>query len=478
MVDNSVMLSFQLLRVYAAAAALLAGICACTKPNPLVCCASRVDCQSIGADADQRTCASDLVCIDHMCVQPQCTIDTDCPTAMPFCAPDQTCVQCLQSDQCPATSPVCGSDGSCRACATDSECSSGVCDPGTGTCVAESTILYASPTGSDAASCTQQAPCSISRAFTVANIAQATIKLEPGTYGANITVNDRSLTVHGPHATVMSASTAGPTFTVNDRGHVTFFGLTIVNSMPGGNANSGIALDCESTDGVNSPSVSLDGVTLDADFEPVVASALCTASFTRSEFHNRNANSSTFVLVVANGATVTVDRSLLTGGDGVACLGKLVTITNSVIVDQTGPDGAFTGNGGAVHVSFSTIYNSHVRGLTGTASCSGNTLNGVCIDNSIINNVSAGAPSDTITGAACNVDHTLITPQATQRGTNNLFNMDPKFVSGATGDFHLQAGSPAIGAADPAAQDAVDYDGNPRAAQGSASDLGAFEYKP
>jgi hypothetical protein len=83
-----------------------------------------------------------------------------------------------------------------------------------------------------------------------------------------------------------------------------------------------------------------------------------------------------------------------------------------------------------------------------------------------------------VTGTQCSHSYDLIKPQsATPTGANNILNQDPRFVDGANGDFHLVAGSPAIDAADPAATNAVDYDGTARP-QGTGRDIGAFEYKP
>lgn len=54
---------------------------------------------------------------------------------------------------------------------------------------------------------------------------------------------------------------------------------------------------------------------------------------------------------------------------------------------------------------------------------------------------------------------------------------DPRFVSTAIADFHLQAGSPAIGGGTPAGAALKDFDGTPRPA-GNSFDIGAYQYIP
>jgi len=58
---------------------------------------------------------------------------------------------------------------------------------------------------------------------------------------------------------------------------------------------------------------------------------------------------------------------------------------------------------------------------------------------------------------------------------NNFDNTDPKFVNPAAFDFHLQAGSPAIGAGISLSYVPTDFDGVQRP-QGTGWDIGAFEF--
>ncbi len=57
-------------------------------------------------------------------------------------------------------------------------------------------------------------------------------------------------------------------------------------------------------------------------------------------------------------------------------------------------------------------------------------------------------------------------------GDGNI-NADPQYINAANGDLHLQAGSPCIGAADPAAAPETDIEGNVRDGE---PDMGAYEY--
>ncbi len=61
-----------------------------------------------------------------------------------------------------------------------------------------------------------------------------------------------------------------------------------------------------------------------------------------------------------------------------------------------------------------------------------------------------------------------------QTGINGNLSADPLFVNGATGDYHLQVGSPAINAGSSVGAPNVDFDGTLRPINGNW-DIGAFE---
>lgn len=451
-------------------------LAACTRPNPVVCCASADDCSSIGISEAERTCALGLTCREHECQLPldaplqECVQNSDCSGTTPVCAPDRTCVQCVVSTDCPSSAPTCDPNNlSCRGCAVDVDCDSEACDGVTGLCFAEASIAYASPTGSSTAPCTKVEPCSVQRAFAITDITRDTVKMAPGAYTGSITVTNKTVNVHGDGATI--SSTSGATLTVNDRGRVRVTGLIIV---AGGTTNN--AVDCVSLNNVDVPMLALDRVQAES-LRNVLNLVKCAAIVSRSKLRTSGSNSALFA---TEGSTADVDRTTLLGGGFVvgSTYASLVRLTNSVIGNPTSGEDAFFPVEGAITVSFSTVINARGGCGSGAAVCSGSSPNGVCYDNSIVANLVAGAPADSVYGTACVANHTLVFPQtAVIAGTSNKLGVNPLLEAAGSGDFHLLPGSPAIDAANPAATVTQDHDGLLRP-QGTASDMGAFEFTP
>jgi len=338
-------------------------------------------------------------------------------------------------------------------------------------------ILYASPAGGDATLCLKTQPCTIARAVALADATRSVIKMFPGAYVASITIGGKTVSIHGGGAT-LTAAAGQRTIEIDVGGHLQLMGLTVVNN----NASQGIGISCQ-PGGTTPPIVELDQVTIDTAQTAVIAYP-CTMTISRSSLHTRSSGQR--IVYVLPTSTVTIDRSILDGGDGIQAEGpdSVARITNSVIKNQTGPDGAFLGSNlfgtgaGAVSVSFSTVIDSQVKCVAGTPRCAGGTSTGACIDNSIVYNTAGGAPADTVQGSACVTNYSLVYPQSTAlTGSNNKLGVSPALKDAANSDYHLSSASAAIDAADPAATDMIDLDGVQRP-QGPRSDLGAFEFTP
>ena len=446
---------------------------------------SPADCNSIGISGEtERRCEDGYVCIDHQCglqpdapLAPPCETNDDCMAPKAYCAPEKVCVACLASEHCSGATPVCeATTHECRACTVDDECASTVCDRASGACIDEAVVLYASPSGSSSSSCTKAQPCTILRSISLADTTRQTIKLLAGTYNTSITLN-KPLAIYGFGAT-LNATAGMRTIEIDNGAQVRLLGLTIVNI----NANQGLGVSCQPAVTDPKPTVELDEVTIDS-MQTALTAYPCTVVITRSRIYTRTASER--IITALPTSSVTIDRSVLDGGDGIWVEGtnSVARVTNSVIKNQTGPEGAFIGSNvfgqgaGSVSVRFSTVVNSLVRCGNALPKCAGGTAAGSCIESSIIYNGSSGAPSNTIE-SGCTVNYSLVFPQSSApSGANNILGVNPMFKDFAGADYHLAPGSAAIDAADPAANVTIDYDGTARP-QGTRSDIGAFEHKP
>lgn len=450
----------------------------CTKPNPAVCCVSEADCASIGTSDPERTCALGLVCADHQCSVPpdgptvECTMDNECSSPTPRCAPDLQCVECVDAADCPPNEPTCNTTShECRTCALDADCASEICDVPLGVCVPESSILYAAPNGTSVASCGRNDRCSIQRAFIVADSTRPTIKLAPGLYTANLIVANKTIDVHGAGATI--SSTTGDTLTVNDTGSLGINGGIVTSSSA-----AGTAIDCKSLNNIDVPRLSVVDAQIESNARGVRLSH-CAATLRRASVHAINGSP----LFGISQSTADIYQSSFQGA-GVAdevlvssSENSFLHFTNSII--GSGPAtgaGSVIAIGGGILLSYSTVINATGLGVQTPVVCvSGATANGLCIENSIVANFVAGAPANTVTGAGSIVSYSIAFPQSAALAGPGNKSSNPMLTSPSTGDFHLQAGSPAIDAADPSSTQMIDYSGKPRP-QGSGRDIGAFEY--
>ncbi|MEO8701634.1 MAG: hypothetical protein ABI867_16430 [Kofleriaceae bacterium] len=96
-----------------------------TRRNPNACCTTEADCDALGIPIGSD-CAANLECIDNTCTQTVCQADSDCTAPNGFCAPEGTCVECVESSQCGDS--ICDTTlHTCRGCEVNSECPLGLC---------------------------------------------------------------------------------------------------------------------------------------------------------------------------------------------------------------------------------------------------------------------------------------------------------------------------------------------------------------
>ena len=360
----------------------------------------------------------------------------------------------------------------------DADCPSAACDFETGSCVDAASVLYASPTGTEQAECSQQAPCSATKAVAAANVARSTVKLLPGVYSTNLRI-DRAIALHGEGATIIATATAAaPALLVVDAARARVYDLSIVNNNTTGSSDAVIGVLCQSEDNLNTPQLALTRVSIDAKSKPMHLN-LCKLTASQTTLRSSRTSTERYLLLVANGGSASFDRSTFIGGGSLAVLDAHITITNSVIDGLLGDatEGALVAALGSISIAYSTIFDSPLPCGTGTApACASAAREGICIENSIVNKPSS--LNDAIGGNKCRCDYCVVSPQqGTVLGANNLIGANPNFKNPAGSDFRLLADSPAIDAAHPSITGTADYDGVARP-QNGRSDMGAFEFKP
>jgi hypothetical protein len=417
-----------------------------------------------------------------------CTMNAQCTTSSkPVCdTAGMVCVACTSSDigACTGTTPVCGSTNTCQACSAHSECASTVCLPD-GSCGAETSVAFVDAATGTGTSCTRAMPCAQMSAALATN--HPYIKVS-GTLNEAVTLTNRNVTFLAEPGAILK-NTSGNGLTLTGSSHVEIYDLQISNSGTGINIPTGTTV---------------------------------SLFLSRAKVQN-NANGG----IVQESGTLTVSKSTIasnTGAGGIFSHDTTVSVVGSTLSSNSGGEGIIY-YGGSLSVSRSTFVNNINGGLslgsTGTFAIVGNvffgngtttsTTGGVKINtdqnagNRLELNTFIGNRTNTSTASAiqctagtftarsnimsgnmgatdqfsgtCLHAYSISRPGAVPAGTGNIAS-DPLFVDAATGNVHLQAGSPARGAGDPASDlagiAALDIDGDMRA---TPPDMGADQFK-
>lgn len=375
-----------------------------------------------------------------------------------FCVAEM-CAECRESADCSTDVPVCDkSSHACRGCQTDSECPSNVCDVDAAKCAAEQDVLYVVPTGG-MTTCTQLNPCSLDRALEIRTATRNIIKLGPGAYSTST-----EITVDGSEELTMIGPASIPGLTVLDA--ASFNGRDLTLDFRLLCVSEGLA-SVDLSRVVVGPGASVGGIACTMSIhESRVLSALTQIPAIHADGLMAGVNGAT----INRGSVLTVMQSEVVGSQVRVEKYSSLRMTNSVLREQGGLPAILLGeNVLASEIAFTTI-------VDGTVVCGDGApvLEG---KNNIIVNTRADAPTNTVMGAACTHNYSLINPQAASPvGANNLLNLDPLFTNKVVGELQLLPQSPAIDAADPTATEPFDLVGTQRP-QGPRHDVGAFEYK-
>lgn len=466
----------------------------CKERNYAVCCTTEQDCQELGTTPEEAACQSGYTCEDNSCVPARCSSDADCSVERPFCrndlcvecdetsgcstvepvcsattstcdpctgndqctrwdgAPfckDGSCVACLQSSDCGPDTPVCDS-GSCRACVDDDDCASGACDLD-GRCVPESEIAYMSDVNATDVDCTRSSPC---RTFT-STIGRLNgrkhIVLTPGVYPTRQTFSG-DLFIHG-HGAIVSHATTSTSAAMDILGPLKIRDLTFTES---GDAFAHVRIAP-----MSSGFVLLEGVRFTSAHRLRIdgPTVLRNAKFSAS-------TDSTAAIVVESTGELTIEGAEIERGVvGIqaTATGAKVHIKNLLVRGTSGRGLELQNATG--ELEFSTI--AGVGATVAAAPCAVTCTSNFRVTSSIIWQETC---SGNIRDAAgpCTFQSSIVSnPPAP-----GIMNVDPAFVNGPAGDFHISASSPAKDVLDTGP--AMDFEGDARP-RGTKFDIGADE---
>lgn len=418
-----------------------------------------------GLDEGTEFCSSGGECVE-------CLDNASCTTAAsPTCDPiDLECRPCENNDDC--TGAIGGEKctrGECVECVAHGDCTSEVCDPDSNTCAAASSILYVGgASATDVPTCgTSVLPCA-SISYGLGQINTHTyMAVRPESYLENLDINDMTLKIIGPGASVVSLSDDTPVLEVSGGADLLIDGLTLRSAVfNNGGAPDGIrCLDSSTTLTV------LNSEIHNNDRRGISAGS-CTVTVRGSHIHDNQDYG-----VYGLGTELVVTDSLIESNDngGLRVQTAAFRLINNFIVDN-GDSNAQAGgvrieNADSVafqELAFNTVAGNEADSgeQAGGVYCDvANATNPTVVSNIVYDNV---GPSDQI-GGDCDWAYSNIEGEPAA-GTN--ISAAPMFVGAGSGNYHIGDMSPCIGQGMPGTGIDFDYDGQRR---DSEPDIGADE---
>lgn len=334
-----------------------------------------------------------------------------------------------------AGTPACDAGGAGR-CIRHTDCESRACLPD-GTCADAADVAYVEAATPDTAPCTKVAPCGhISIALTTGKL---TIKLHGTIDGDGVTVDrGRVVTLLGdPGATLTRRAGGGPVVLATGTGtRLSIYDVAIADAGP---TSIGIVMPSSSA-----PNVTLVRTTIRNNPGGGISAAGGSLSIEQSTVSDN----------LGGGITLLQSSQFYIVSSVFFANGSLSSATGAVMIAID----ASAGN----RLEFNTFYDNIAQSGVGAAiQCSAGAF--VARNNILYGNGTLASPQQI--GGSCGHAYSIVLPGTLPPGPSNRA-ADPRFINPEAGDFHLGAGSPAIGASDPGSDlcgaASIDFDGAPR----------------
>jgi hypothetical protein len=317
--------------------------------------------------------------------------------------------------------------------------------------------------------CTRAAPCrSIQRGIDVAGGRQL-MTVGAGSYEA-FTINGATLTILAEPGASVTRGTVGPVVEISGAAMVTIEGLRI-HDGPG---NAGDGVRC-SESGAGNPRLTLSRATVENNGGVGIKATGCALTVEETKV-----NANTGIGIAVSGGSATIERSTISGNTagGISITGSGATfdITNNFVF-RNGNNTAGSFGGVSINPASSMASRLEFNTIVDNQAASGSLNAGGVVCAAPVFAAPSNIIARNLIGASTTAPNAQTLGDCTYPTSSIASDVTAlRFASpdSAPYDYHVTAGSSAIGQATTSTMVAVDFDGDPRPL-GNGRDIGADE---